>query len=164
MDIPIDVLVHLTPDPHCSIQNLSEDHHKKLRRFIHKRVLNPEDADDILQLTYLEAWRSRDRFSGQATISTWMCGIAQNLIRNHFRRMYAKPVHCEFDEALWHGQEDNNNLDWQFEVNRKLERTLRAITDLPLEMRKTLYASLETDGSYQDTADAMDIPIGTVRS
>lgn len=73
-------------------------------------------------------------------------------------------VHCEFDEALWHGQEDNNNLDWQFEVNRKLERTLRAITDLPLEMRKTLYASLETDGSYQDTADAMDIPIGTVRS
>lgn len=65
---------------------------------------------------------------------------------------------------MWHGQEDNNNLDWQFEVNRKLERTLRAITDLPLEMRKTLYASLETDGSYQDTADAMDIPIGTVRS
>ncbi|WP_010177054.1 RNA polymerase sigma factor [Pseudomonas sp. PAMC 25886] len=164
MDIPIDVLVHLTPDPHRSIQNLSEDHHKKLRRFIHKRVLNPEDADDILQLTYLEAWRNRDRFSGQATLSTWMCGIAQNLIRNHFRRMYAKPVHCEFDEALWHGQEDNNNLDWQFEVNRKLERTLRAITHLPVEMRKTLYASLETDGSYQDTADAMDIPIGTVRS
>jgi DNA-directed RNA polymerase specialized sigma24 family protein len=31
-------------------------------------------------------------------------------------------------------------------------------------MRKTLYASLETDGSYQDTADALDIPIGTVRS
>jgi DNA-directed RNA polymerase specialized sigma24 family protein len=93
-----------------------------------------------------------------------MCGIAQNLVRNHFRRLYAKPVHCEFDESLWHGQEENNNLDWEFEINRRLEKTLTAIDHLPVEMRKTLYASLETDGSYQDTADVLDIPIGTVRS
>ena len=53
MDIPISVLVNLPRDPSQSIQDLSDDHHKRLRRFIHKRVLNPEDADDILQLTYL---------------------------------------------------------------------------------------------------------------
>lgn len=41
---------------------------------------------------------------------------------------------------------------------------MNAIDHLPAEMRKTLYASLETDGSYQDTADVLDIPIGTVRS
>src|SRR3989344_7696681 len=164
MDIPIGALAHFVGDSPQFMLHLTDDQQKKLRRFIHKRVLNPEDADDILQLTYLEAWRSRERFSGQATLSTWMCGIAQNLIRNHFRRMYAKPVHCEFDEALWHGQEDSQNLDWEFEVNRRLEKTLVAIKDLPTEMRKTLYASLETDGSYQDTADALDIPIGTVRS
>ena len=51
---------------------------------------------------------------------------------------------------------DGNNL--------RLEKTLVAIKDRPTEMRKTLYASLETDGSYQDTADVLDIPIGTVRS
>lgn len=164
MDIPIGALAHLVGGSPQFMLHLTDDQQKKLRRFIHKRVLNPEDADDILQLTYLEAWRNRERFSGQATLSTWMCGIAQNLIRNHFRRMYAKPVHCEFDEALWHGQEDSQNLDWEFEVNRRLEKTLVAIKDLPTEMRKTLYASLETDGSYQDTADALDIPIGTVRS
>ncbi|MFO2462315.1 RNA polymerase sigma factor [Pseudomonas sp. 15FMM2] len=147
-----------------SILELSNDHHKKLRNFIHKRVLNPEDADDILQLTYLEAWRSRERFGGQATLSTWMCGIAQNLIRNHFRRLYAKPVHCEFDESLWHGQDEGRDLGWEFEVNRRLERALQAINNLPAEMRNTLYTSLETDGSYQDTANVLDIPIGTVRS
>jgi len=164
MDFHIDALGHLVPDSRQSMLDLSEEHQKKLRRFIHKRVLNPEDADDLLQLTYLEAWRNKDRFSGQATLSTWMCGIAQNLIRNHFRRLYAKPVHCEFDESLWHGQEEGNNLDWEFEVNRRLERTLKAIKHLPVEMRKTLYASLQTDGSYQDTADVLEIPIGTVRS
>ena len=164
MSIPIEALVHLVGSSPQFMLQLTDEQQKKLRRFIHKRVLNPEDADDLLQLTYLEAWRNRERFSGQATLSTWMCGIAQNLIRNHFRRLYAKPVHCEFDESLWHGQEDNHNLDWEFEINRRLENTLSAIDHLPTEMRKTMYASLETDGSYQDTADALDIPIGTVRS
>ena len=164
MNISIDALAHLVGGSPQFMLELTDDQQKKLRRFIHKRVLNHEDADDILQLTYLEAWRNRERFSGQAALSTWMCGIAQNLLRNHFRRLYAKPVHCEFDESLWHGQEDNKNLDWEFEINRRLENTLSAIDHLPAEMRKTLYASLETDGSYQDTADVLDIPIGTVRS
>ena len=164
MNIPIEALVHLGGNSPQFMLHLTDDQQKKLRRFIHKRVLNPEDADDLLQLTYLEAWRNRERFSGTATLSTWMCGIAQNLIRNHFRRLYAKPAHCEFDESLWHDQEETHSLDWEFEINRRLENTLSAIDHLPTEMRKTLYASLETDGSYQDTADVLDIPIGTVRS
>lgn len=114
-------------------------------------------------MTYLEAWRNRERFSGNATLSTWMCGIAQNLIRNHFRRLYAKPVHCEFDESLWHGQRITTTWIGSLKSTGAW-KTLSAIDHLPIEMRKTLYASLETDGSYQDTADALDIPIGTVRS
>ena len=164
MDIPISVLVNLPRDPSQSIQDLSDDHHKRLRRFIHKRVLNPEDADDILQLTYLEAWRNRHHFSAQASLSTWMCGIALNLIRNHFRRLYARPVHFEFDEMMCHEQECARDLDGQFEVHRRLELTLMAINQLPAEMRNTLYASVESGGSYRDTASALDIPIGTVRS
>ena len=82
MNIPIEALVHLGGSSPQFMLHLTDDQQKKLRRFIHKRVLNPEDADDLLQLTYLEAWRNRERFSGTATLSTWMCGIAQNLIRN----------------------------------------------------------------------------------
>jgi RNA polymerase sigma factor (sigma-70 family) len=144
--------------------DLSADLQKKLKAFIHKRVLNPEDAEDIFQLTCLEAWRSQTRFNGQATLSTWMCGIAQNLIRNHFRRLYARPVHCEFDEMLCHEQDCSRDLYGQFETHRRLERTLVAINRLPSEMRDTLYASVHSGGSYRDTASAMEIPIGTVRS
>ncbi|MFJ4118943.1 RNA polymerase sigma factor [Pseudomonas psychrophila] len=127
-------------------------------------VPNRAIADDIFQLTCLEAWRSKDRFNGQATLSTWMCGIAQNLIRNHFRRLYARPVHCEYDETLCHEQHCASDLGGQFEINRRLELTLTAINRLPTEMRNTLYASLESGGSYRDTANVLEIPIGTVRS
>lgn len=46
------------PPPAPDILDLSADLQKKLKAFIHKRVLNPEDAEDIFQLTCLEAWRS----------------------------------------------------------------------------------------------------------
>lgn len=93
-----------------------------------------------------------------------MCGIAQNLIRNHFRRLYARPVHCEFDEMLCHEQDCSRDLYGQFETHRRLERTLVALNRLPSEMRDTLYASVHSGGSYRDTASALEIPIGTVRS
>lgn len=159
-----DVLAPTLLPPPCDPLDLSPELQKKLRMFIHKRVLNPEDADDIFQLTCLEAWRSKGRFNGQAALSTWMCGIAQNLIRSHFRRLYARPVHCEFDEVLCHEENCAQDPGGQFEVSRRLELTLNAINRLPTEMRNTLYASLETGGSYRETASALEIPIGTVRS
>ena len=72
MSIPIEALAHLVGSSPQFMLHLTDDQQKKLRRFIHKRVLNPEDADDLLQLTYLEAWRNRERFSGTASLSTWM--------------------------------------------------------------------------------------------
>jgi len=59
MNIPIEALAHLVGSSPQFMLHLTDDQQKKLRRFIHKRVLNPEDADDLLQLTYLEAWRNR---------------------------------------------------------------------------------------------------------
>ena len=159
MDLPNDA-----SPPAPTLLDLTPDLQKKLKAFIHTRVLNPEDAEDIFQLTCLEAWRNKDRFNGQATFSTWMCGIAQNLIRSHFRRLYARPVHCEFDEMFCQEQDRARDLDGQFEVHRRLELTLIAINQLPAEMRNTLYASLKSGGNYRDTARALEIPIGTVRS
>ena len=152
------------PPPAPDILDLTTNLQKKLKAFIHKRVLNPEDAEDIFQLTCLEAWRSQARFNGQATLSTWMCGIALNLIRNHFRRLHARPVHCEFDETRCHEQDHSRDLYGQLETRRRLELTLIAFNRLPIEMRDTLYASVQSGSSYRDTASVLEIPIGTVRS
>lgn len=139
-------------------------HERKLRNFIQKRVLNREDAEDLLQLTYLEGWRNQGHFNGQASVETWLCGIALNLIRNHFRRFYAQPQHSQLDEQDC--QEHDGNLDpsAQTECHRLLERTLNAMSCLPREMRDTLRVAIETEGSYCDIAQTLGVPIGTVRS
>jgi RNA polymerase sigma-70 factor (ECF subfamily) len=43
------------------------------------------DADDLVQMTFLEAYRSAPRFRGEAAVKTWLFGIAANLVRNHHR-------------------------------------------------------------------------------
>jgi len=137
---------------------------RKLRLFVQKRVLNQDDADDIVQLTYLEAWRNQEKFKGLAKPDTWLCGIALNLIRNHFRRFYAQPQLSTFDESEFIESSDGADLSQQCEHRRLLDRTLLAMDALPKDMRDTLWTAVDTESSYRDAAERLGVPIGTVRS
>ncbi len=142
---------------------LTQQQVQKLQNFIYKRVINQEDAEDILQQTFVEALRAEGRFMQQSKPETWLCGIALNLIRNHFRKMYRRPLHVEFEEQLAHA-EPSQDVCGHIESYRDLERTVEAIAVLPAVMRYTLEVTVETEGSYQEAADALGVPIGTVRS
>jgi RNA polymerase sigma-70 factor (ECF subfamily) len=52
--------------------------------------LSSADADDFVQMTFLEAYRSAPRFRGDAAVKTWLFGIAANLVRNHYRGVQRK--------------------------------------------------------------------------
>lgn len=137
---------------------------RKLRLFVQKRVLNQDDADDLIQLTYLEAWRNQDKFKGLAKPDTWLCGIALNLIRNHFRRHYAQPPLSTFDEGEFEELSEDADLSELCDNHRLLDRTLSAMDALPKEMRDTLWAAVDTESSYRAAAERLGVPIGTVRS
>ncbi|MBJ9977920.1 RNA polymerase sigma factor [Pseudomonas sp. S75] len=137
---------------------------RKLRLFVQRRVLNQDDADDLIQLTYLEAWRNQEKFQGLAKPDTWLCGIALNLIRNHFRRYYAQPPLSSFDESEFHACSDDVDLSEQCDSRRLLDRTLLAMDALPQAMRETLWTAVDTESSYRDAAKRLGVPIGTVRS
>lgn len=148
----------------CSgIRNLNQDQVQRLRAFIHKRVMNPDDADDILQCTFFEALRNEHKFQNASKPETWLCGIALNLIRNHFRRLYSQPYQeCWNDQStIESGQEDVGQL---VDGRRQLQRTVEAIKNLPDNMQKVIQVSMVMEGNYQDTAQSLGVPIGTVRS
>lgn len=52
--------------------------------------LSSSDADDFVQMTFLEAYRSAPRFRGDSAVKTWLFGIAANLVRNHYRGVQRK--------------------------------------------------------------------------
>ncbi|KPW82064.1 MULTISPECIES: RNA polymerase sigma factor [Pseudomonas] len=152
-----------TPSGTSCFAQLTQQQLQKLQNFIRKRVIHQEDAEDILQQTFVEALHAEGKFLQQSKPETWLCGIALNLIRNHFRKVYRRPMHVEFEEQLAHA-EPTQDIFGHIESYRDLQQTVQAISVLPAVMRHTLEITVETEGSYQEAADALGVPIGTIRS
>ncbi|WP_434702616.1 RNA polymerase sigma factor [Pseudomonas sp. Z1-12] len=154
---------HLQASP-TGIRQLSSEQIKMLRAFIQKRVMNPDDVDDLLQCVFLEALRSEHKFQHASKPQTWLCGIALNLIRNHFRKMYRQPFQESWEDEMHSEQDGRGDIGHQVDGHRQLTRVIQAIDCLPPNMQKVLEVCLEMDGNYQDTASSLGVPIGTVRS
>lgn len=146
------------------VGKLTREQIQMLRAFIHKRVANPADVDDILQSTFLEAIRNEHKFQGTSKPQTWLCGIALNLVRNHFRRIYNQPYQESWEDAVHADVVPSDDIGLQVDGHRTLLRAVDAIGRLPLNMKRVIEVSLEMDGNYQDTASSLGVPIGTVRS
>ncbi len=154
----------VSPRKPTAIRQLTGEQLKMLRAFIQKRVMNPDDADDILQATFVEALRNEHKFQHASKPQTWLCGIALNLIRNHFRRLYNQPYQ-EAWEDQWHMESEHcGDIGQQVDGHRQLARVVSAIKDLPSNMQRVIEVSLAMDGCYQETASSLGVPIGTVRS
>lgn len=146
------------------LNQLFRQHHRHLIRFVQRYVRNPEDAEDVVQNTFLEATRCADRFSGLSKPSTWLFGIALNLARNQVRRNCANI--CEMlDEAaadqIIDPTADPAMLLELRQIAGKVEAMLSA---LPENIRTTFEAILEGDSTYEEAAERLAIPVGTVRS
>jgi RNA polymerase sigma factor (sigma-70 family) len=145
------------------IRQLTRTQVQMLRGFIQRRVMNPEDVDDILQSTFLEALKCEHKFQNTCKPETWLCGIALNLIRSHFRKLYKQPYQEAWEDQA-HSEEGTSDIGSQVDGYRQLDRVIHAIGTLPSTMQEIILVTLEVDGSYQETATTLGVPIGTVRS
>jgi RNA polymerase sigma factor (sigma-70 family) len=146
------------------IDQLFRTHHRHVLRFVQRYLRNAEDAEDVVQQTFIEAMRCADRFSGLSRPSTWLFGIALNLARNQARRTYAH-AHDTLDEAALEQIADAHGdpamlLEWR-QTAAMVDGMLAA---LPARIRTTFETVLDGGSTYEEAAEALNIPLGTVRS
>ncbi|MCU7369206.1 sigma-70 family RNA polymerase sigma factor [Pantoea stewartii] len=137
---------------------------KKLINFIRMRVASMEDVEDIAQMTCLEVLRNRHKFTGASLPETWMFGIAINLIRNHYKRQQQRYLFETLNDEVLENLLDNDDPSALTEHQQLLTSALSSIDRLPEEIKYMLTILIYDDGSYQDIAQQLNIPIGTVRS
>lgn len=150
--------------PPLDLDQLYRKHHHHLLRFVRRYVYNGDDAEDIVQNTFIEAMRCADRFSGLSKPSTWLFGIALNLARSHVRRNCAN--HCEpMDETLLlqiaDAHADPADLVQMREIADKVQELLDG---MPQNLRTTFEAVLDGESTYEQAAEKLQVPIGTIRS
>ena len=135
-------------------------------RYIHDWA----ECQDVAQDTFIRAYRAIGGFRGDAQFSTWLHRIAVNTAKNHLVSSNRKPptddIEIEDAEQFESGLRLRDNDTPERELMRQqLEQTvLRAVEDLPPELRDAI-TFREVEGmSYEEIAERMDCPIGTVRS
>lgn len=152
------------PAASIDLAALFRTHQVHLYRFVRRYVRNNEDAEDVVQQTFVEAVRCAPRFAGLSKPSTWLFGIALNLARNHVRRRCADPTD-ELDETLLEQIGDEHANPARLVELRQIAQLAQDMMDtLSDDMRATFEAVLEGDCTYEDAAARLGIPIGTVRS
>lgn len=134
------------------------------------RFVSEGDAPDVAQEAFLRAWRAIGNFRGQSAFFTWLYRIAINTAKNWLVSRSRRPASQDFDiqDAEDYGISDQlreydtpEHLALTNEIN---DRIGVALESLPEDLR-TAISLREFEGlSYEEIAEAMDCPIGTVRS
>jgi len=142
----------------------------KIINLISRYVNDQAETHDVAQETFIKAYRAIGRFRGDSAFYTWLYRIAINTAKNHLVAMSRRPPLNDIDSQDAEQFEGNSRLkDYDTPEKELLRDEIKqtiyaAITALPEEL-KTAITLREMEGmSYEEIAEAMDCPIGTVRS
>ncbi|HEY5720593.1 MAG TPA: RNA polymerase sigma factor RpoE [Gammaproteobacteria bacterium] len=145
----------------------------KVVKLVARYVSDPSEARDVSQEAFLKAYRAIGKFRGDSAFYTWLYRIAINTAKNYLVAQSRRPQHTDIDlQPIDQLDEGPSQLTLKeiatpenLLLRDEIEATVfRAIDDLPEDLR-TAITLRELEGmSYEEIAQAMNCPVGTVRS
>ena len=147
---------------------------RKVQRLVARFVRDSSEVDDVVQEAFIKAYRALPTFRGDAAFYTWIYRIAINCAKNYLaspaRRIVPQSDLMSDDDDDAESFDRNAGLhdvatpDAEYASKQIAEAVNRAMAALPEDLR-TAVTLREIEGlSYEEIAEAMDCPIGTVRS
>ncbi len=129
---------------------------------IRRIVIDHEDANDVLQNTFLKAWRNIDKFRGDASIKTWLYRIATNesitFLKAKRKRQFTDVEDIQND--LRHSLESGKYIEGS-EIQLKLQK---AILTLPERQRLVFNMRYFDEMKYDEMADILDVSTGALKA
>ncbi|MCF5729657.1 RNA polymerase sigma factor RpoE [Aeromonas veronii] len=149
---------------------LVKKYQHKVVNLVARYVNNPGDVPDVAQEAFIKAYRALPTFRGESAFYTWLYRIAVNTAKNYLTSQGRRPPSSdvEADEAESYGGGEalqEVSTPENLALTDELKRTVfSAIEALPEDLR-TAITLRELEGlSYEEIAEIMDCPVGTVRS
>lgn len=144
---------------------------RRIMRLLARMINDPAEVEDVAQETFVKAYRALPQFRGDSNFYTWLYRIAINSARNWQAARHRRP-HSLYEYKNEEGETfsledtltDNNTPELELASREVAQTVQQAIEALAPELR-TAIVLREMEGlSYEEIAQAMDCPIGTVRS
>lgn len=146
-------------------------HIDALYNFAYHLTYNEDDANDLVQETYMKAYRFAHSYDAGTNAKAWLFKILKNAFINEYRKKSKRPTQVDYEDIVrYHDKEEGkkgvDTLDMRQEVFQEMlgDEITRAINALPVDF-KTVILLCDIEGfTYEEIAKIIDIPIGTVRS
>lgn len=146
------------------MENLAElvaGHQESLFAFLYRMCGDADLAEDLMQETFVRAMQASRTYRPTARLSTWLFSIASNLMRDHWRRQARRGVAASFDDLSLAAPDRTEEAALRA-LGRQGVRA--ALLQLPPQQRAALVLRYYHDLSYEEIAQALACPVGTVRS
>jgi RNA polymerase sigma factor (sigma-70 family) len=143
---------------------LFERHARTIYNYCFRRIGDWDAAEDLVSIVFLEAWRRRGKRLPPGKELPWLLGIATNVVRNRHRseRRYVAALRRVPEPRA--EPELTSESDERLDDERLMHQTLDLLSRLPRRELDVFVLCAWFELSYEDTAVALEIPIGTVRS
>ncbi len=145
-------------------------HYPRIHRIIAPRSADPEEAKDLLQVTFMRAFRALVTFRGESSFSTWLTRIALNVCTTHFCSRKARRCLCEttlerdYDLRValeWGHGEDPAEILHRKECRQLVHESIRSLRE---PYRQALWLRYIQDRTYTEITDELNVPLGTVKT
>lgn len=145
-------------------------HMDALYNFALRMTGDSDDADDLVQETYLKAFRFFEKFERGSNCKAWLFRIMKNTFINSYRKSSKEPAKIDYEEVenfyenIKPSSTDSAHLEKEIYDNLLDDELSNAIASLPEDFR-TVIILCDIEGfTYDEIADFVDVPVGTVRS
>ena len=145
-------------------------HMDALKTFAYHLSYNEEDANDLVQETYMKAHRFIEKYDQGTNAKAWLFKILKNAYINEYRKKSKRPQKVDFEDIVSYQNSDSASsskyLDLRQEIfeNMMGDEVTIAINSLPIDFR-TVILLCDIEGfTYEEISKIIDVPIGTVRS
>jgi len=163
-------LINLFNSSRKNFEKLTWPLSQHLFQLAHWRLGNRLDAEDVLQETYLRAYRSFHTFQPGSNLKAWMTKIMLNVVNDLFKKRHLHPEVLDLDddalelEGLQSESESLQSPEVQIMENEIDPALFEALQKLPTALLYPLLMRELEDMSYADIATTLSIPVGTVMS
>ncbi|MEV0583196.1 sigma-70 family RNA polymerase sigma factor [Nonomuraea sp. NPDC050310] len=133
--------------------------HAWLVRAYLRRLIPPQDIDDVTQVVFTEVWRSRERYDPARSLEAWLLGIARKRAVDHLRARppATVPLDAATEPADPGGRDHGEGL-----ADR--DRLHRALAELPGPQRQAIELAYYGDLSQREIAERLAVPLGTIKA
>ncbi|HQV66240.1 MAG TPA: sigma-70 family RNA polymerase sigma factor [Saprospiraceae bacterium] len=145
-------------------------HMEALKTFAYHLTYNEEDADDLVQETYLKAHKFIENYDAGTNAKAWLFKILKNAYINDYRKKVRRPTKVDLDDLISIRDGENPNSHTFHDLRQEIfdntmgDEVTLAMNSLPIEFRTVILLCDIENFSYDEIAKILELPIGTVRS